>query len=145
MPRELRRYRTSNKMPYSETGIEEFLKEELAIYKNKKYHSKALGVDVGIIRRSIGEIAHNCRFNRQAAELALKLPYVIANAKIKDLHLPVKSKQQERFNFVDIATLTCNIPKCGVAKLTVGFRVTGEVIAYAVTNYQVTKTSLFID
>ena len=143
--RPFNRYKTSDKIPYSETGIEEFLEKELKQYQGKSFYCKALGVSVMVTARSIKEIAHNSRFNRQSAALALMLPYTISNAKVIELHLPVISNQQKRFQFQDIAKLLCNVPKYGIAKLTIGFKQNGEAYIYAITNYQNTKTNLFID
>lgn len=133
-------------IPYSEPEIEELLKKELKQYQGKPFYCKALGVDVSVTRKSIEETAYNCKFNRRAAELALCLPDVIKNAKIKELHLPTKSnKQKKHFHFTEIAILTCNLKGKGIAKLVVGFKDNGEVVEYSITNFQPNVTSQFID
>lgn len=144
--RSIRQYKTIDKIPYSENAIQDFIEKELRRYQGHTYFCKALGVNVLITRNSIKETAYNCRFNRQSAELAMKLPYIIQHAKIKQLHLPTKSQRQiKHFRFVEIATLVCNVKGKGIAKLTIGFRDNGEVVEYSVTNYQTNKTSQFID
>lgn len=134
------------KIPYSENGIQEFLQTELKKFQGKSYFCKALGVFVSITRKSIEETAYNCRPNRKAAEMALELPHIIEHAKIEKLDLPVKSiRQSKHFHFKQIAVLKCNMKGKGIAKLVIGFRDSGEVIEYSVTNYQPNKTSQFID
>lgn len=143
---QIRQYKTIDKIPYSENAIQDFVEQELRQYQGKAYFCKTLGVYVSITRNSIKETAYNCRFNRQSAELAIELPYIIQHAKIKQLHLPTKSQRQIRhFRFIEIATLICNVKGKGIAKLTIGFRDNGDVLEYSVTNYQTNKTSQFID
>lgn len=134
------------KIPYSEVGIQKFLEKELRKFQGKAYFCKALGVKIGVSRRSVEETAYNCRLNRKAAELALELPYIVEHARIDQLSLPVKSiRQSKHFHFKEIATLKCNMKGLGIAKLVIGFRDNGEVVEYSITNYQPNKTSQFID
>lgn len=144
--RQLKANETPLRIPYSENGIQGFLEKELKQFQGKTYYCKALGVEVGVTRRSVEETAYNCRFNRKSAKLAMQMPYIIQHAKIERLHLPTKSvKQAKHFRFIEIATLTCNVRKKGVARLVVGFKDNGEVVEYSVTNCQANKTSQFVD
>ena len=143
--RQLNKYQSSDRIPYSENAIEEFVKTELKQYQGKSFYCKALGVNVLIISKSIKETAYNCRISRQAANLALSLPYIIKNAKILELHLPIQSNTQKSFYFTEIATLMCNVKYKGIAKLTIGYRKNGKTLEYAITNFQRNNTSQFID
>ena len=144
--RQLKDTKPTPQIPYSEYGIQDFIEKELKQYQGKSYYCKALGVNVSVTRKSVEETSYNCRFNRKAAELALQLPYIIGHAKIEKLRLPTKSiRQTKYFRFTEIATLTCNVRKKGIARLVVGFRDNGEVVEYSVTNCQTNKTSQFID
>lgn len=137
--------KASLQLPYSEDGIRDYIEEQLRKYKNKTFYNKNLNVNILVTADSIAETAQNCRPNRQAAKLALHLPYILRNAKIKELHLPVISKKQRnRFRFTEIAKMSCNIPHVGIAKIVVGYRKNGEIIEYSITNLQTrNKTSQF--
>lgn len=132
-------------IPYSENGVRDFITEKLSSYIGKTYYNKHLGVNIIVTSDSVDETAQNCRPNRQAAKLALHLPYILRNAKIIELHLPVISKKQKvRFGFVDIAKLSCTVPNVGIARVIVGYRKRGDVIEYSITNFQTrNKTSQF--
>ena len=136
----------SYNIPYSEDDIRDFIEFQLAQYIGYTFYNKDLGINILVTEDSVEETAQNCRPNRQAAELALYLPYILRNARIIKLHLPtISKKQQNRFRFSEIATLICNVPKVGIARLVVGYRVRDdEYIEYAITNYQTqNKTSQF--
>lgn len=132
-------------IPYSEDGIRDYITLRLRKYLGKTYYNKCLGVNISVSADSIKETAQNCRPNRQAAALALHMPYILRNAKVIRLNLPVESKKQkDRFRFVEIAELKCAVKGVGIAKLVVGYKITGRVIEYSITNFQrLNKTSLF--
>lgn len=132
-------------IPYSENGIRDYLTIKLKKYIGKTFYNKCLEVNICITPDGIKETVQNCRPNRQAAKLALYLPYILRNAKISRLHLPVESKKQkERFHFTNIAELKCEVKGVGIAKVIVGYKITNKVIEYSITNFQVqNKTSLF--
>ena len=59
---------------------------------------------------------------------------------ILEIHLPPKAgRQKKRMKFIEIANLLANIPRVGMAKLTVGYIKNGECIEYAITEYTVIK------
>lgn len=132
-------------LPYSEDTIRDFIRERLKKYVGKNYYNKSLGVNIFVTSDSVRETMQNCRANRQAAQLALYLPYILRNAKVIKLHLPVESKtQKERFAFTEIAEMRCQVKKVGVAKIIVGYKVNNKVIEYSITNFQyLNKTSSF--
>lgn len=132
-------------IPYSGNGIRDYVGFQLRKYIGKTYYNKHLGVNIIVTQHSVRETMQNCRANRQSAELALYLPYILRNAKIIKLHLPVESKKQEqRFAFTEIAELRCQVPTVGTAKLIVGYKIKRQVIEYSITNFQKTnKTRQF--
>lgn len=132
-------------IPYSEDGIRDYITLRLKKYVGKTYYNKSLGVNISVSADSIEETAQNCRPNRQAAALALHLPYILRNAKIVKLKLPTESKKQKnRFHFSEIAHLVCYVPGVGIAKVIIGFRIDGRIFEYAITNFQrQNKTSQF--
>ena len=72
-----------------------------------------------------------------STKIALRLPYVIANAKIDKLHQRPKNNQQRtRFHFVEIGNLTCGIRGLGTAKLTIGVIDNGDTIEYCITGFK---------
>ena len=124
-------------IPYDLQGRREFIQSERQRYQNKTFYCKALDVNIIVNVDSIPETARNAATSRKAAKIALYLPYIIRNAKVKELHLPVESRTQTRdFHFREIAVLRCNVPKVGIAKVVVGYRNNGKVIEYAITDYQ---------
>ena len=90
--------------------------------------------------KSIEETAFQAAISKQATKLAIQLPQVIHNATILEIHLPPKAgRQTKRMKFIEIANLLANIPRVGMAKLTVGYIKNGECIEYAITEYTVIK------
>lgn len=132
-------------VPYTPNGIKEYLAIHLKQYQGKSFYNKALGAKILITRHSIEETTHNCMINRKAAILALYLPYILRNAKPYEIHLPVISKAQiQHFGFIEVAKMICQVKYVGIAKLTIGYRNNGEIIEYAITDFQIqNKTSLF--
>ena len=132
-------------IPYSEDGIRDFIIARLFAYVNKTFYNKSLKQNILISPDSITETAQNCRPNRQAAKLALHLPYVLRNANVVKRNLEAMSKKQKnRFKFEEVAILSCNVSGVGIAKVVIGFRDTGVAVEYSVTNFQVlNKTSQF--
>lgn len=132
-------------LPYSEDAIRDFIHERLKKYVGKTYYNKSLGVNIFVTSDGVRETMQNCRANRQAAQLALHLPYILRHAKVIRLHLPVISKKQkERFAFTEIAEMRCQVKKVGVAKIIVGYKVNNRVVEYSITNFQIlNKTGLF--
>lgn len=127
-------------IPYTENDLRDFITLKLKKYIGRMFYNKNLGVNISITPSGIKETAQNCRPNRKSAELAVYLPYILRNAKIIKLHLPVESKtQKDRFNFTEIAELRCNVKNVGVAKVIIGYRKQGEVIEYSITNFQNVK------
>ena len=132
-------------IPYAENDIRDYIRKCLEKYKGRTYYNKQLGVNIIVTSHSIRETMQNCRVNRQSAKLALYLPYILRNAKIIRLHLPVESKKQkERFAFTEIAELRCNVKRVGIAKLIIGYKKNNLSIEYSITNFQYNnKTSQF--
>lgn len=129
-------------IPYDMTGREDFLKKELKAYLGKTYTCKSIGVPVMVTGDSIDETAFNASMSRNASKIALYLPYIIRNAKPISLHLPTTArKQTTTFHFVEIGVFRCNVPKVGIAQIVIGYRRNGKAIEYAVTDYQVNKTT----
>lgn len=133
------------KLPYSERGLEEYVGKYLMQFVDRVFINKNFG-KVKLLKKSIDETAHNVRYHRKSAELALYLPYIIRNAKVIEYPLPVESKTQvNKFGFKDIAVMLCNVKNVGIAKLTVGFALIDGCVEYSITDFQKTKTSQFID
>lgn len=132
-------------IPHSENGIRDYIMVRLKKYVGKTYYNKSLGVNILVNIDGVKETAQNCRPNRQAAALALHLPYILRNAKVSRLHLPIGSKaQRNRFHFVEIAELKCPVRGVGIAKVIVGYKINGRAVEYAITNFQsLNRTSLF--
>lgn len=113
------------------------LKRELEQYKDKSFYCRALDCNVMVIEKSVTETAYQAAISKQATKLALHLPDVIRNASVLELHLPAKiGRQQKNMKFVEIANLISSITRIGVAKLTVGFTQEGNVIHYAITDFE---------
>lgn len=117
-----------------------FLKSELSKYKDKLFYCKSLDCNVLITDKSIIETSFYAASNIISTKLALRLPEIIQNASILNLHLPPKfGRQTKIMKFIEIANLICEVKRIGVAKLTVGYTIKGECIEYAITAFSVTK------
>lgn len=117
-----------------------FIKSQLIKYQDKSFYCRALDCKVKIIDKSIDETAYYAATSKQATKLALKLPQVIKDAEVIELHLPPKiGRQSKVMRFTEIANLLADIPRVGKAKLTVGYTANKECIEYAITEYKVIK------
>lgn len=113
-----------------------FLKQHLSKHTNNSYYCRALDCYVLVTDKSIEETAYQAAVSKNATKLALRLPEVIKEATILDLHLPPKpGRQTKRMKFVRIGNLLASIPRIGKAKLTIGYLVNGNCIEYAITDY----------
>ena len=128
------------KIPDTKQDRRRFIKEHLFQYQDKSFYCRALDCDVKVTDKSIEETAFQAAISKQATKLAIQLPQVIHNATILEIHLPPKAgRQTKRMKFIEIANLLANIPRVGMAKLTVGYIKNGECIEYAITEYTVIK------
>ena len=128
------------KIPDTRQERRRFIKEHLYQYQDKSFYCKALDCDVKVTDKSMEETAFQAAISKQTTKLAIKLPQVIRNATILEIHLPPKAgRQTKKMKFIEIANLLANIPRTGMAKLTVGYIKNGECIEYAITEYTVIK------
>ncbi|MCR5040066.1 MAG: hypothetical protein K6A94_12125 [Bacteroidales bacterium] len=129
-------------IPYDMHGREDYLIKELSVYQGKTFFCKSIGVPVLVTMDSVTETAYNASTSRKSSKIALYLPYIIRNAKPIALHLPTEARTQvKKFHFVEIGVFRCNVPKVGIAQIVIGYRRNGKTIEYAVTDYQVKKTT----
>lgn len=126
------------KIPDTVQERRQFIKEQLLQYKDMQFYCPALGCKIKVIDKSIDETAYYAAISKEATKLAIRLPMVIRNAVVLQLHLPPKigRRQTKKMKFVEIANLLATIPRLGKAKLTVGFTTSNECIEYAITQYQ---------
>lgn len=125
------------KIPNTIQERRNLLKKELEQYKDKSFYCRVLDCNVMVTEKSVTETAYQAAISKQATKLALHLPDVIRNASVLELHLPAKiGRQQRNMKFVEIANLISSITRIGVAKLTVGFTQEGNVIQYAITDFE---------
>ena len=128
------------KVPDTKQERRRFIKEHLSQYQDKSFYCRALDCNVKVTDKSIEETAFQAAISKQATKLAIQLPQVIRNASILEIHLPPKiGRQTKRMKFIEIANLLANIPRIGMAKLTVGYIKKGECIEYAITEYAAIK------
>ena len=114
-----------------------FLKNELSQYKDKAFYCKALDCNVLVTEKSVIETAFYAASNIISTKLALRLPEIIQKASILSLHLPPKlGRQTKVMKFTEIANLTCEVKRIGVAKLTIGYTIKWECIEYAITAFK---------
>lgn len=124
------------KIPDTKQERRRFLKQQLAHCVGKKYYCRALDCYVLVTDKSIEETAYQAAITTKATKLALRLPEVIREAVILDLHLPPKpGRQTKRMKFIRIGNLLASIPRIGKAKLTIGYLINGDCIEYAITDY----------
>lgn len=124
------------KIPEKMQERRRFLKAYLSKYANKSFYCRALDCRVKVLDKSIDETAYQAAISINATKLAMRLPDVIKEATILDLHLPPKTgRQAKRMKFIRIGNLVASIPRVGKAKLTVGYIVNGDCIEYAITEY----------
>lgn len=126
----------AEKIPDTKQERRRFLKAHLSQYANKSFYCRALDCRVKVIDRSIDETAYQAAISVKATRLAMRLPDIIKEATVLDLHLPPKTgRQTKRMKFVRIGNLVASISRVGKAKLTVGYIVNGDCIEYAITEY----------
>ena len=124
-------------IPANKIDRQHLLEKELRKYHYKHFYCKSLNVKVRIYPKSISETAYHAAKSVLATKLALRLPYVIQNAKIYKLNQPIKNnKQTKEFHFKELAILKCGIRGLGTAKLTVGYRYKRLVIEYCITDFK---------
>lgn len=123
-------------IPETKQERRRFIKVQLANCVGRKYYSRALDCYVLVTDKSVEETAYQAAITKKATKLALRLPEVIKEATILDLHLPPKpGRQTKRMKFVRIGNLLASIPRVGKAKLTIGYLINGDCIEYAITDY----------
>ena len=84
--------------------------------------------------KSVKETANWAAETPNGEKMAMQLPKVIKKAIVYELNLkPKENKQQSKFHFVKLATLISDMGRLGIAKLTVGYRKSGDVIEYCIT------------
>ncbi|MBQ2906857.1 MAG: hypothetical protein IJE47_03700 [Bacteroidales bacterium] len=128
------------KVPDTKQERRRFIKEYLSQYQDKSFYCRSLDCDVKVTDKSIEETAFQAAISKQATKLALQLPQIIRSATILEIHLPPKAgRQTKRMKFTEIANLLANVPRVGMAKLTVGYVKNGDCIEYAITEYAVIK------
>lgn len=112
--------------------------QELKPYQGKQFYCKALGCSVKVTRKSIAETAYHASRSIVSTKLALRLPYIIQNAKILQPYLPTKQgqKQTKVMFFQHLISLTCGIRGLGTALLMVGKRKNGDVYEYCITDFR---------
>lgn len=116
------------------------LVEYLRKYSYKKIHCPALGVKVRIYPESIQETAWHASKSVISTKLALRMPYVIHNAKIYQQHIkPKETKQTKVFHFRELVVLVCGIRGLGTARLTVGIKFKKFVVEYCITDFHCEK------
>lgn len=123
-------------IPNTRAKRQKFLRKELRQFQGQHY-CPALKTYVFVIHGSIKETAIHAGNTILSTKIALRLPYIIANAKIDKLHqLPKNNQQRTRFHFAEIGNLICGIRGLGTAKLTVGIRIDGKTIQYCVIGFK---------
>lgn len=123
-------------IPETKQERRRFIKLQLANCVGRKYYCRALDCYVLVTDKSVEETAYQAAITKNATKLALRLPEVIREATILDLHLPPKpGRQTKRMKFVRIGNLYASIPRVGKAKLTIGYLINGDCIEYAITDY----------
>ncbi len=124
------------KIPETRQERRRFLKAYLSQYANRSFYCKVLCCYVKVQDKSIDETAYQAAITTKATKLAMRLPEVIREASILELHLPPKAgRQTKRMKFIRIGNLVASIPRVGKAKLTIGYMVNGDCIEYAITEY----------
>lgn len=124
------------KIPETRQERRRFLKAYLSQYANRSFYCKVLSCYVKVLDKSIDETAYQAAITTKATKLAMRLPEVIREASILELHLPPKAgRQTKRMKFIRIGNLVASIPRVGKAKLTIGYMVNGDCIEYAITEY----------
>ncbi len=109
---------------------------ELRKYNYKKFLCGALGAKVRVYPESIAETAWHASKSILSTKLALRLPYVVKNAKIYKQHVqPKDTKQTKVFHFKELVILTCGIRGLGTAQLTVGIRYKKFLMEYCITDF----------
>lgn len=119
------------------------LQKELKPYQGRQFYCKALDCFVRVTSHSISETAHHASRSVVSTKLALRLPYIIENAKILQPNVPTKQgqKQTKVMKFQYLILLTCGIRGLGTALLTVGKRISGNVYEYCITDFRLHQTT----
>lgn len=113
------------------------LQQWLQQYKNVCFACPSLGKDVKVWvnGNSISEIVHHAGTSVLSTKLALRLPYIIGNAKVLiPYQVPKENKQTKKFNFNRMIVLTCGVKGLGTALLTIGATTRGNYVQYCVTD-----------
>ena len=127
-------------IPASRIDRKHLLEKELHKYNYKKFYCPALNVKVRVHPESITETAWHASKSVLSTKLALRLPYVIQNAKVYKEHITPKStKQSKVFHFRELVILICGIRGLGTAKLTIGIKFKKMAIEYCITDFRYKK------
>ena len=126
------------KIPIDRWQRYRLLLKELKQYQSKRFYCKSLTCFVKVTSNSITETAHHASKSMISTKLAIRLPYVIKNAKVFEPYIPTKlnGKQVKTMKFQYLILLTCGIRKLGTALLTVGKRKSGDVYEYCITDFR---------
>lgn len=133
----------TTKIPENSWERFRFLLKELKQYKGKLFFSKALKQKVIVSGHSVSETAYHAGKSILSTKLALRLPYIIENAKLLYTKQPKDNKQTKTMKFQKIHLLSCGIRGLGTALLTVGERKSvvkngkiekGEMYEYCITD-----------
>lgn len=112
------------------------IERELSKYSNTKHYCNAIGSFVTILAKSVKETANWGCTSEVGTRLCLEIGFVIKNAVVLATDVPPHSnKQIKKFKFISMATLKCDVPDVGTAKLTIGYRKNGAAIEYCITEY----------
>lgn len=98
------------------------LQKELKQYKGKLFFSKALKQKVIVSGHSVSETAYHASKSIISTKLAIRLPYIIENAKLLYTKRPKDNKQTKTMKFQKVILLSCGIRGLGTALLTIGQR-----------------------
>ena len=113
-----------------------FLQRELRRFQGE-YKCTALKCKVHVFHASVKETAHWAALSNTSTKLALRLPYIIENAKIYKVNQSPKNNHQiSKFHFTEIAQLICGLRGIGTALLTIGYRVDGIKVEYCITDFR---------
>ncbi len=113
----------------------ELLYKELRKAGNKTVFCPAINRRVKILPESITETAFHASKSVVSTKLALRIRYIISNAKIVQSGIkPKTGTQTKKFHFKELIILSCGIRGLGTAKLTIGLKPRKQYIEYCITD-----------
>ena len=125
-------------IPASFSARRKLLKIELKQYQGRHIYCPALHCKVYINNHSITETSMHASISVTSTKLALRLPYIIQNAKIYRPNIPPKSNnsQKKKMKFIELCLLTTGVRGLGTALLTVGKKQCGAFYEYCITDFR---------